>query len=145
VITYGIVGHEGAKFTPRTEALAREQIRKLIDGYADRVVSGRCHLGGIDIWAIEEARKLGIPTMEFPAESHCWSGPNGFKARNERIVTASTVVASIVLKPENVAPGFQVKWPLCYHCGTLSHVKSGGCWTAKQAKRAGRLAIIIEI
>jgi hypothetical protein len=26
----------------------------------------------------------------------------------------------------------------CYHCNTVDHVKSGGCWTGHQAKKIGK-------
>jgi hypothetical protein len=35
--------------------------------------------------------------------------------------------------------------PWCYHCNSASHVKSGGCWTLKQAvamKKLGFLEIV---
>jgi len=56
----GIVGHETAKFTAETEAKARAIIRHLLDheGTDDVLVSGGCHLGGIDIWAEEEAERF---------------------------------------------------------------------------------------
>jgi hypothetical protein len=59
----GIVGSEAAKFTTITERIARGIIRKeIIEHKALQplwVVSGACHLGGIDIWAIQEAEELG--------------------------------------------------------------------------------------
>ena len=51
----GIVGHEAAKFTPETEHAARQIIRTLLATPDAIVVSGACHLGGIDVWAEEIA------------------------------------------------------------------------------------------
>lgn len=139
----GIVGHEAAKFTPETERQARVQIREflVLDGVT-RVVSGACHLGGIDVWAIEEAKKFGIPTQEFPPANRSWE--SGYKIRNMSIAEASDKVISLVVKvlPE----GYRgMRFKLCYHCKTDSHVKSGGCWTAHYAARLGKPFRIIEI
>lgn len=38
-----------------------------------------------------------------------------------------------------------MRFTSCYHCGTTSHVKSGACWTAKQAQRIGKEAVWHEI
>lgn len=76
----GIVGSEAAKFTPETEKRAREIIRSiLIRPGITAVSSGHCHLGGIDIWAEEEAKKLGVYAhggFIFPPKDHTWS--NGY-------------------------------------------------------------------
>jgi hypothetical protein len=139
----GIVGHEAAKFTPETEALARTQIRILMEMLEpEKVVSGACHLGGIDIWSIEEAKAFGIATEEFAPASRDWEG--GYRPRNIRIAEVSDVVASIVVK--EFPPGFTGRrFPYCYHCRTESHVKSGGCWTVKYARSLGKTGMIVEI
>lgn len=143
-LVVGIVGHEAAKFTSETEAAAREEIRRLIAGAA-RVVSGRCHLGGIDIWAIQEAKRLGIPTTEYPPARLTWEG--GYKQRNQQIAEASDVVASIVVErlPATYAG---MRFPQgCYHCKTAPehHVKSGGCWTMKYATKIGKSSRLVVI
>jgi hypothetical protein len=130
----GIVGSEGAKFTPETEAKARECIRALIHRPCE-VISGACHLGGIDTWAIEEAKKLGLPTEEFPPKVKSWE--HGYKPRNLLIAERAHEVYCITLK--ELPPTYTgMRFRLCYHCGTTDHVKSGGCWTVKQAKRMGK-------
>lgn len=137
----GIVGSEAAKFTTRTEFAARAIIRHLIRG-ADLVVSGKCHLGGIDVWAIEEAIKLKIATQEFPAMKRSWEG--GYKERNLQIAEGSDVVYCLTL--QRLPPTYHgMTFPRCYHCGTADHVKSGGCWTVKQAKRMGKKTDVIVI
>jgi hypothetical protein len=122
----GIVGHEAKKFTPVTEAKAREVIRTLLVP-GSTLVSGHCHLGGIDIWAEEEADRLGIPKLIFPPKSLDWT--NGYKPRNLQIARNSAIVHCI-----NVAaypPGYKgMRFSYCYHCKTDAHIKSGGCWTA---------------
>jgi hypothetical protein len=143
MITVGIVGHEAAKFTAATEARARALIRRIFARTgAGRVVSGACPLGGIDVWAIEEGRAAGLAVEEFPPRVNNW--PEGFKPRNIQIAEASTVVYSIVVAelPETYTGR---RFGLCYHCGTDTHVKSGGCWTVKYALQIGRRGYVIVI
>lgn len=33
----------------------------------------------------------------------------------------------------------------CYHCEEPNHVKSGGCWTVKYAKKLGKVGSVIII
>ena len=133
----GIVGCEAQKFTSKTEAIARRAIRFAIRK-ATLVVSGSCHLGGIDVWAIEEARKLGIPTKEFPPTKRSWEG---YKARNIQIAEAVDLVTCFTL--DKLPKNFRgMRFQLCYHCGTSDHVKSGGCWTVKYARKIGKLGSV---
>ena len=128
----GIVGHEAKKFTPETEAKAREIICSLLHSN-DILVSGGCHLGGIDIWAEEEADKMGLAKQIFLPAINKWEG--GYKQRNLKIAYNSDIVHCIVVAeyPE----GYDgMKFDYCYHCHTSDHIKSGGCWTAKKAKKA---------
>ena len=79
----GIVGHEAAKFTPEMEAEARQAIRDAIQKHQARIViSGGCHLGGVDIWAMEEARRLGLVRITHRARVHQWSAHGGYRERN---------------------------------------------------------------
>jgi len=128
----GIVGHEARKFTPETEAKAREIIRSLLSP-DDILVSGGCHLGGIDIWAEEEANKLGLEKEIYLPAIPRWEG--GFKQRNLKIARASDIVHCIVVA--DYPEGYKgMKFDYCYHCHTSDHIKSGGCWTAKRARKA---------
>lgn len=135
----GVVGSEGKKFTVEGEASARRLIRRLIRG-ATHVVSGECHLGGIDIYAHEIADELGIPFIPCPPAHHRWEG--GYKQRNLLIATLSDVVYCISV--DKLPPSFTgMKFPSCYHClnadrDATDHVKSGGCWTVNQAIRLGK-------
>lgn len=137
----GIVGSEAAKFTPETEQRARRVIRQLIRG-AEAVVSGKCHLGGIDTWAIEEAAKMGLSTIEKPALTYSWTA--GYKPRNIQIAQASDKVVCITVSewPANYT-GMRFRY--CYHCNTSEHVKSGGCWTVKYARGIGKLGEVIVL
>ena len=147
----GIVGSEGAKFTPETEAKARAEIRNKIAiigaiqvGHP-WIVSGGCHLGGIDIWAVEEARAMGVPEnqiIEYKPKILSWEG--GYKQRNLLIAHNSDFVVCITVK--NFPPDYKgMRFPYCYHCKTSDHIKSGGCWTVKQAIRLGKEGQIIVI
>jgi len=133
----GIVGPEQAKFTEETEANARLAIRDLICDCYDPslVVSGGCHLGGVDKFAVEEAQRMGVPYREYLPKDLSWSA--GYKPRNLEIARASDVVVCITVRtlPEHYTG---MRFRLCYHCGTDSHVKSGGCWTMKQAAKMGK-------
>lgn len=138
----GIVGAEAAKFTPATAAKARAIIMRLLDPPDVVLVSGGCHLGGVDIWA-EEAYE-GIAALQprpeariFLPEVHEWA--RGYKPRNILIAEASDIVHNIVVA--RYPPTWtDMRFEACYHCITTTHVKSGGCWTAKYAKRLGKPA-----
>lgn len=142
-LVVGIVGSEAAKFTPITEAKARESIRDFIKN-ATLVISGKCHLGGIDIWAIEEANKLNIPTREYPPKRRSWEG--GYRERNLQIAMNCDICICITVEelPEHYKG---MRFETCYHCPKSSpkHVKSGGCWTIKQAKKIGNSTILCVI
>lgn len=142
-MTVGIVGHEAAKFTSATEAEARRLIRKIFARtQATEIVSGECRLGGVDIFAREEAEAAGIPFQGFPPASDDWE--TGFRPRNIQIAEASDVVYSIVVA--ELPPGYTGRhFPLCYHCGVSTHVKSGGCWTVKHALSLGRRGHVLVI
>lgn len=139
----GIVGSEAAKFTEETEKKARQVILDLIRTLNPKlVVSGGCHLGGIDTWAIEVAKSNGTETKEYFPKNLCWS--TGYKPRNIEIATASDVVICItVARLPDAYRG--MRFGLCYHCGTKDHVKSGGCWTVRYAKKIGRQGRILVV
>lgn len=137
-----IVGSEAAKFTPAWERTARRRIRETFLRFSPiRVVSGDCHLGGIDKWAIEEARKNGISVREFPPLKRSWKY---YRARNIQIAEAADIVLCITVR--SYRNGYKgMRFPLCYHCKTTNHVKSGGCWTMWYAKRIGKEIALIVI
>lgn len=141
----GIVGHEAAKFTPEKQLEARAKIRELISLHnAQLVVSGACPLGGIDIWAVEEARALGVRVREFAPTVSQWSGPGGFQDRNLRIAQNSTMVVCLVVRELPSTYTGRV-FDYCYHCHTREHIKSGGCWTVKQAVALGKRGEVIVL
>jgi len=137
----GIVGHEAAKFTPATEAKARELIRGILAPEDTVLVSGGCHLGGIDIWAEEEADALGREKVIHLPHVRNWSG---YKRRNVKIARDSEVVYSIVV--ETLPASYRgMRFTSCYHCGTDDHVKSGGCWTARHARQLGKEGVVLVV
>lgn len=131
----GIVGAEAAKFTAVTAAKARAIIAKLLAPDDAVLVSGRCHLGGVDVWAEEEADRLGRPKIIHPAKELTWS--TGYRPRNIKIAEDADIVHVIVVAvyPAHYA---DMRFELCYHCRSRSHVKSGGCWTAHFARGLGK-------
>lgn len=135
----GIVGSEAAKFTAETEAKARAIIRTLLSHSDAILCSGHCHLGGVDIFAEEEAKALGRfdPQYIFPPKTLNWT--NGYRPRNMQIARASDRVVCITLKalPASYSG---MTFEGCYHCGDARppHVKSGGCWTVLQAMKRGK-------
>lgn len=143
-MTIGIVGSEAAKFTPETEAKARAAIRDLLAQTSplDLVVSGGCHLGGIDSWAKDEAIRAGIAFKEFLPAKLQWEG--GYKQRNMQIAKASDIVVCITVK--SLPEGYKgMRFASCYHCGTDDHVKSGGCYTVKQAEKLRKRGFVVVI
>lgn len=146
----GIVGSEAKKFTPYTQEAARRIIRSLIQQTgADLVISGHSPLGGIDWWAVEEANALGIATREHLPKVNQWESigdRDGFKARNLRIAEDSDMVVCITLK-ELPASFTGRRFPVCYHHDppATDHVKSGGCWTVKEAARLGKKTGVLVI
>lgn len=149
----GIVGHEAAKFTPVTEAAARERIQSIIldanqmtTRLPNSIVSGRCHLGGIDIWAEEEGKALEMPLILFPPKHLRWH--DGYRPRNLLIAQHSDIVHVIVVK--ELHDSYKgMRFDYCYHCetitGQLPHVKSGGCWTGVQAHRVFKKPVVWHV
>ncbi len=134
----GIVGHGSDKFT----SIGEEEAKCFIDDIlneGDILVSGHSPVGGIDIWAEENARKRNISTdIKIPKQNQ-WDAEYGFKQRNLDIAKDSDVVYVLVVRgyPE----GYEGRTFLgCYHCKdrNLPHVKSGGCWTGWKAKEMGK-------
>lgn len=129
-----IVGHEQAKFTPETEAKAREVIRHLLTRPGvTAVVSGACHLGGIDRWAEDIGRELGLELHIYKPSGLAWPY---YKARNIKIAGDCDQAHCIVVQKLPLA-FTGMRFGYCYHCvGSTNpeHVKSGGCWTVKRAR-----------
>lgn len=132
----GIVGSEEAKFTQLGAERAQELIRRLLDQPGvEQVVSGGCHLGGIDIWAAKIGMELEINVTEYLPKIQSWE--TGYKPRNLLIAQRSDAVHCITIR-EYPREYTGMRFVICYHCGVDTHVKSGGCYTMKQAIRLGK-------
>lgn len=142
-MNYGIVGNEEAKFVVLTRMAAKGIIREILADPKSVMVSGHCHLGGIDIWAEEVADELKLPKIIHAPVNRRWR-PHGFEERNLLIVRDSHQVHNIVVS--EYPPDYHgIKFDSCYHCNSSDHVKSGGCWTAKKAALKGKPAFIYII
>lgn len=142
----GIVGNGADKFTELGEERARQLIAEILDEHCSYIskptmVSGHSPVGGIDIWAEEEAEILGCPMDLKIPEVNQWNPPGryGYKARNLDI--AKSDVVHVVLADVYPKDYAGMKFNLCYHCASIGrdphdHIKSGGCWTGKQAKNS---------
>lgn len=144
----GIVGSEAAKFTSTTREAAKSLIHNLLGMEENVLVSGRCPLGGIDVWAEEEADALPRPKIIHEPDVEQWNPPNayGFKARNIDIAKDSDIVHVIVV--EQLPPEFAGRrFDACYHClragrDGSGHIKSGACWTLNEALKLGKTGFI---
>jgi len=114
------------------------------------LVSGGCHLGGVDIWAEIVADDLGTIKKEiYKADIHQWHDKrimtpsgyygqrlpvctgimNGYKSRNIKIAKAIDMLYCVVpYKPQAT----------CKHCNEEGHPSNGGCWTMQYAKKLGK-------
>jgi hypothetical protein len=160
----GIVGAGQDKFTPKGEERAKLLLEGILAGLVilgkltdEKVVirSGHSIMKGIDIWAEEKAKKAGIETdIKWPKtfdgrledETHrsSWSAPYGYKARNLDIAASEEVY---IIVADTYPPNFPEKEKTlrdgkqyCYHCNKYDHVKSGGCYTGKEALKLGNNA-----
>lgn len=133
-----IIGAEQAKFTKESAARAIQLIETLITP-SDIVVSGACHLGGVDIWAEEAANKIGAKKLIFPPKRLVWTG--GYKDRNIQIADNCDIVHVVVV--DKYPPGYNgMKFDGCYHCNIGNHVKSGACWTAHRANQRNKVPAV---
>jgi hypothetical protein len=145
----GIVGHEEAKFTQSGKLIALAAIAKCLKYThpAPVLISGGCHLGGIDIWAEEFADRARIPKTIFKPQRLTWDskhGQIGFKERNIQIAQASDVLYCIAV--QRLASSYGgMQFTECYHCNKTDHVKGGGCWTMKVANALGKETHLIII
>ena len=151
-----IVGSEGSKFQDDQQYIVEALIQDILcdaaglvmgESYRPKteaisVVSGRCPLGGVDVWAENVAQSIGCRTQIFPPKTNSWAA--GYKPRNIQIATVCTelhVIAVKELPPNWIGLAFET----CYHCARRKrlvsqggsvpdHIKSGACWTANVAQ-----------
>ena len=140
----GIIGHGTDKFTFTGKIRAFALIRKILvdDIVKDlkpkpTLVSGHSPVGGIDIWS-EEVSKLWNIKMDLKVpKQKTWNSTYGYKQRNLDIAKDSDELHVILVDkyPEDYKG---MKFNKCYHCNSDKHIKSGACWTAKQAEKLGK-------
>jgi hypothetical protein len=134
----GIVGSGADKFNTQSEYKAKELIHDIISQIQlPIVVSGHSPVGGIDIWAEEEAQFIRCPVDIKIPKQHTWNAEYGYKQRNLDIAKDSDEVHVIVVNkyPKDYKG---MRFDLCYHCKSKDHIKSGGCWTGLQAQKLGK-------
>lgn len=110
------------------------------------LVSGHSSMGGVDIWAEDIAKSMGIPSIIHPPKEDNWS--RGYRPRNLLIARDGDEFHVIVVRkyPDRyTGRRFTVKdtqtgeiLPFCYHCKVMDHVKSGACWTANKGISQGK-------
>lgn len=147
----GIVGHGDDKFTPKSKQKACDFIRSVLsdlyegEHHPPVLVSGHSPVGGIDIFAEEIAKEMGLPMdLKIPKQK-VWDAEYGYKQRNLDIARDSDKVYVILV--DKYPPGYKgMRFDKCYHCHKTDHVKSGGCWTGLQAQKLGKQVqwVIIE-
>jgi len=135
-----IIGHGRDKFGPESARVACHVIADIFRDHGPHnlvLVSGRSPRGGVDVWAEDMAEILGLRTDIKAPKTMSWSGPGGYRDRNLDIAQTADVVHVIVV--DTYPDGYEgQRFKICYHCKTTDHVKSGACWTAKQAKKLGK-------
>lgn len=147
----GIIGSEAAKFTPKAEEEAKRVIRDILNHPGVTLVSGHCHLGGVDIWAEEISKELKQDQIIYPAKVLHWEG--GFKERNLQIASAADEI--YIISVDTLPEGYKgMRFKSCYHCDRIrkknnlyipNHVKSGACWTAEKGIKLGKAAYWVVI
>lgn len=141
IFKVGFVGNGADKFTSDGALRCQNRIYEILKSYRSAgrlvtVVSGHSPMGGVDIWAEELALKMGFPIDIKTPKQFRWNAVYGFKQRNLDIAKESVnlhVLVADKYPDEYVGRRF----PLCYHCGVDTHVKSGACWTALRSLEYG--------
>jgi len=134
----GIIGHGQEKFTEKSKQKAITLIIDILQSkHLPIVVSGHSPVGGIDIWAEDVAHDLGLEMDLKIPKQHIWNSEYGYKQRNLDIAKDSDEV-HIILVDKYHSNYNGMRFKTCYHCHTDNHIKSGACWTGKQAQKLGK-------
>ena len=139
MLKLGIIGHGADKFTKQAEQTAKLFISKILTTHCGNVtlISGHSPVGGIDIWAEEIAKQLDIPTDIKNPKQHTWDAEYGYKQRNLDIARESDIL--IIILVDKLPSNYKgMRFNSCYHCNTSTHVKSGACWTGKEALKLNK-------
>src|SRR5678809_1063310 len=92
-----IVGAEEKKFTPKTKLAAERLIRRVLSVPDVVLVSGHCHLGGIDIWSEDIAEELHAFDSQFIYPPKVLNWPRGYRPRNIKIAKACEEIHNITV------------------------------------------------
>lgn len=132
----GIIGNAADKFTKEQEQKVKLYIVEIILRFTKfskppTIVSGHCHLGGVDIWAEEIGELLNCKLeIKTPLQKN-WTY---YKLRNLEIAKSSDEL--YIILSEKLPPNYTgMRFDGCYHCKNdrPPHVKSGACWTGIKA------------
>ena len=122
------VGADGTKWDQRTETIVRLKMRNIMRYYMSAYpnnfipISGHSPKGGVDIWAEEIAKELGLEMKIFAPEVFAWEDEEkvGYKKRN--IMIAEECYILFVFSP---SINGKVVW-------------NGGLWPANYAENLGK-------
>ena len=122
------VGADITKWDQRTETIVRLKMRNIMRYYMSAYpgnfipISGHSPKGGVDIWAEEIAKELGVEIKLFAPEVFAWErgAEVGYKKRNIMIAEECDVL--YVFSP---SVNGSVIW-------------NGGLWTANYAENLGK-------
>ena len=125
------------KFTVKKEILMRNRIVDIIDKYprdgSVTIISGGAK--GVDILAVDIAKRLGFRVKEYLPEKEEWKY---YKIRNQRIADECDAIFCFT---------FATKESTCYHhkLQEKPHLKTGGCWTLEKAREMGKPSDVVLI
>ena len=134
----GIIGHGADKFAEASKIQADILIYNILaNTESPTLISGHSPVGGIDIWSEDIAKQLNIPMdLKIPKQNK-WDAEYGYKQRNLDIAKDSDELHIILIN--KYPPNYKgMKFNKCYHCHSTNHIKSGACWTGKQAQKLGK-------
>jgi hypothetical protein len=132
----------GASVLDTEYAEIKRYCEKLINGLLEKygenltIISGGAT--GVDDIAEKIAKRKGIKTKIFHPQVNRWYDAGnkiGFKSRNLMIATECDALICIPKRTQSKS---------CYHCHAITHEVTGGCWTAKIAKKLGKNVKIVE-
>jgi len=103
-------------------------IKNIIDSYPPDTTFISGGAKGVDVIVEDICELMGRTIIIHNPRTNNWAG---FKERNIRIADMSDEVVSVALKYSGNR---------CYHCNSISHDKTAGCWTMNKCKK-GRVVV----
>ena len=133
-----IIGASARKFGPGGASVesAKNLIRTILKdaNKGDIIITGDCHNGGVDSWTKEIAADLGLATEVYRPDVHEWApiGKTGYRWKSREMAkNAATIHILVVKQYPTDFKGY--RYPRCYHCNKVDHIKAGACWTGQMA------------